>query len=108
MVLTDIAIATGYHNWLVIAAALAIKICFKGSEVTTDIGTAKFVVKGGTTNGAFGHNIQRRDDAIRLAVILFPGLNIAGNLQVGHGKAHKPDFRFGAAAHCTFIANFTT
>ena len=105
MVFADIAIATGNHNRLVITPALAIKVCFKGSEVPADIWAAKFVVKGGTTNWAFSHNIQRRDDAIRFAIVLFPGLHITGDLQVGHSKAHKPDFGFGTAAHCTFIAD---
>src|SRR5690606_25299266 len=35
------------------------------------------------------HDIQSGNNAIRLAVVLFPGLLIAGNPQVGNGKASQ-------------------
>ena len=71
-----------------IPATLACKIHFKGSKITTNIGSAKFVIKSGSTDGALNHNVERRYDTIRLTVILLPRLNKIWNLQVGHSKTN--------------------
>ena len=108
MLFADIAIATSDHNRLVVAAALAVKIHFKGSQVTADIGSAKFVVKGGATNRPFNHNIQRRDNSLRLAIIPFPGLAVVGNIEVGDTEAHQAHLGLGAAAHSALVTNLAT
>ncbi len=82
MLFADIAIAASNHNRLVITAALTGEICLESSKVATDIGAAKFVIKGGATNGTLSHNIQGRHNAVWLAIILLPRLHIVGNLQI--------------------------
>ena len=94
MIGADIAVTPGDHNRLVIAATLVVKIHFKAAHIAADIGATKFVVKGGSTNRAFKHNIQRRDNALRLAILFFPRLLVIGNIQIRNAKAHQSHFRF--------------
>ena len=86
MLLADIAVATGEHDGLVIAAhGRAIRARhrqLKAAEIPAQIGATEFVVKGGGADRAFHHDIQRTDDAIGLAVVALPGLAVAGNIQV--------------------------
>ena len=107
MVFTNIAVTASKHNRLVITATLTSKIHLEGSKVSTDIGTTKFIVKCRATQWSFSHNIQRRDNAARLAIIRFPGLHIIWNLQIGDGKTNQTHLGLRASTHRTFIANFT-
>src|SRR5690606_7016408 len=108
--LADIAIAAGNHDRLVITAPLdAIGpqgLLLIAAEITGQIGTAEFIVEGSTTDGAFQHDLERRDDAFRLAVIEgFPGLDELGDPQVGNGKARQPGLGLATNTGGTFIAN---
>src|SRR5690606_6814964 len=50
---------------------------------------------------------QRRDDALGLAIGLFPGLLEVGDVQVGNGKAGQASLGLGATAGSPFVANLT-
>ena len=58
MVVTDIAVTTRYHNRLVITTNFAVVLLFKGTEITTQRRTAKFVVKRRTTDGTLEHDVE--------------------------------------------------
>src|SRR5690606_41532506 len=103
----DIAVTTRQHNGLVVAATLAVESVFKGTEIAADIGTTKFVIEGSATNGAFEHDVQRRDYAARLAVVLLPGLDKVGNLKVGYGKAREAYLGLGTTTHGALVADLT-
>ena len=111
MLHAHIAVATGQHNRLVIAANLVAinprAYFLKGAEVTINIGSTEFVIKGRRAQRTVEHNLQRRDNPLRLAKIAFPGLFKAGNAQIGHGKTAQPRLGLGAASGGTLIANFT-
>ena len=81
---------------------------FKGTEVTGQRRTAKLVIKGCAAQRAVEHDIQRSDNALRLAVRHFPRLFEAGNLQVRYRKADQTGFRLGAPPGSTLVTNFTT
>src|SRR5690606_14444132 len=96
----DVAHATGDHDRLVVAtdfrATGRLHGLLEGTEVAGQVGTAEFVVERGAAQRAVDHDLQRSNDATRLAVILFPGLLEAGDAQVGYGKAGQA--RLGLAA----------
>ncbi|EFI64029.1 hypothetical protein BCSJ1_25983, partial [Bacillus cereus SJ1] len=78
MVGADVAQAAGEHDRLVIATHLGtaggLDLLFEGTEVAGQGRTPEFVVEGGAAQRAFDHDVQRGDDALGLAVGLFPGL----------------------------------
>ncbi len=104
----DVAVTTGQHDRLVVAATLAVKVVLEGPEVTIDVGTAKFVVKGGPTNRALQHDVQGAGDTAGATVALFPGLLKIGDLQVGDGKPVQAHLGLGTPAHGAFVPDFTT
>ena len=110
MFAANVADTARQHNRLVIAAQLfavvAGDLLFIGTEVAVKRRTTEFVVKRRAAQRAFGHDIQRGDDAIRLAEILFPRLFKTGNTQVRNREAHQARLRFRAAPGRAFIANF--
>src|SRR5690606_6525895 len=93
MGLPDVAHTTRQHDGLVVAPPFftigACNLFLKGPEITTQVRAAKFVVESSATQWPLNHDIQSGNNAIRLAVVLFPGLLIAGNPQVGNGKASQ-------------------
>ena len=107
-----ITVAASDHNRLVITTplfAIGTKgIFFKAAKVTTKIGAAKLIIKGGAANGAFQHNIEGRHNATGLAVVGFPRLLVTGHPQIGHAKAREPDLGLGAPPYRTLITNFAT
>ena len=110
MFAANVADTARQHNGLVIAAQLfavvAAHFLFIGTEVTVERRTTKFVVKRRAAQRAFGHDIQRGDDTLRLTEILFPRLLKPRNTQVGNREAHQTRFRLRAAPGGAFIANF--
>ena len=90
MLLADVTHAAGEHDRLVIApyflATRRVDRLFEGTEVAGQRRTAEFVVERGAAQRALDHDVQRRDDALGLAVRLLPGLLEAGNVQVGYGE----------------------
>ena len=87
VVAADVAQATGDHDWLVIATHAAARGIFgllKRPEIARDAGPAKLVVERRRADRALEHDVERADDAIRLAEILLPGLFEARYAQVRH------------------------
>src|SRR5690606_30591136 len=91
MLLADIAEATGDHDRLVVAAHfIAVdtrRLDFQRAEITTDIRATEFVVERGATNRALDHDVECRDNTRRLAVVTFPRLFKARDVQVGDREA---------------------
>ena len=56
---------------------------------------------------AFGHDVQRGNNALRFTEIFFPRLFEARNSQVGYGETNQTSFRLCATSGGTFIADFT-
>ena len=107
MILTDITVATGQHNRLVIAAPLTVERHFKCTKITTKIGPTIFVVKSSAADGALKHDIERRDNSLRFAVVVFPGLDKSRNAQIRNTETGEASLGFRTSTNCTFIANFT-
>src|SRR5690554_4604848 len=108
----DVTETAGNHNWLVVPAQLATIVAgnhlFVCTEVAKNIRSAKFVIKCSATQWAFEHDIQRSDNTIRLAEILFPRLLKARNTQVTHGKSDQTGFWLSTDSCGAFVTNFTT
>ena len=98
--------AAGNHNRFVVAANLTVKLLFKSAEVAQEVWAAEFVVERRAADGAFNHDVQRRGNVFRLAVILFPRLFEVGDVEVGHGKAGQARFRTRTFARRAFVADF--
>ena len=82
MLLANIAKATRDHDGLVIPANTAGSPGFKGAEITRQIGATKLVIESRCANRPLGHDLQRRDNAVRAAVAQLPGPRLIGDLQV--------------------------
>src|SRR5690606_33034959 len=102
----DVAHAAGDHDRLVVAADLAVGIALlEAAEVAVDVRPAELVVERRRADRSLDHDVQRRDDALGLAVVLFPGLLEAGDAQVGDGEAAQARLRPGAAAGRALVAD---
>src|SRR5450830_827633 len=108
---TDVAHAAGQHDRLVVTAHFVAMRggdrLFEGTEIAGQRRTPEFVVERGAAQRAFDHDVQRGDDALRLAIWHFPRLYEARDLQVGHGEAGQPGLGLGATAGSTFVADLT-
>ena len=105
----DGAEAAGDHDRLVVAAHDAVDRLLVSAEIAGEVGPAEFVVEGGGADRAVEHDLERRSDARRLAVgrrVGFPGLQRAGQLQVGNGEATEAGLGLGAAAGGALVADF--
>ena len=107
----NVADPTRQHDRFVITAQLfaivAVHFFFISTEVAVQCRATKFVVKRRAAQRAFGHDVQRGDNALRLTEIFFPRLFEARNSQVGNGETNQTSFRLRAASGGTFIADFT-
>ncbi len=112
MLAPDQANATGNHDRLVIATQLtpidAVDELFKSTKVTAGVGAPEFVVERRGADRTIDHDIERRGDAARFAIVLFPGLFEPGNSQVRHRETTQPRLGLRADAGCTLVANFST
>ncbi len=110
MIFTDVAHAAGQHDRLVIAAHFVAMRgadrLLEGTEVTTQRGPAELVVERRAAERAFDHDVERRDDALGLAVRHFPGLFEARDVQVRHGETGQPGLGLGTSARGAFVADF--
>ena len=107
MLAADVAVATGDHDRLVIAAHAAVgQQLLVAAEVAGQHRTAELVAVAGGTDRAVEHDLQRAGDARRLAEVLFPGLHETGNPQVRHREAGQAGLRATAAAGGRFVADF--
>ena len=109
MFFANIAHAAGDHDRLVVAANFVFRWArrFKRAEVTEQVRPAEFIIKGGASNRALEHDLQRCGHSAGMSESLFPRLGEAGNTQVRDCKACQAGFRLGAEAGCAFIANFS-
>ncbi len=102
----DVADAAGNHDRLVIAAHLARDLLLERAEVAEQVRPSEFVVERCAADRAVEHDVQRRCDAVRLAVVDFPRLRQPGNTQVRHGKSGQARLRLRAYAGRALVADF--
>ena len=107
MLRIDIAHTARDHDRLVIAVHLVTNLLLKGSEITSQIRTAKFVVKRRATDRPCQHNLQRAGHVLRLAVFLLPRTRCVWQMQMRHGKAGQAGFWFTALPRCALVTNLT-
>src|SRR6185369_2505044 len=116
MLAAHVAETAGDHDGLVIAAdsirKIAVRRLLESAEIAGDVGSAELVIEGGTTYRPIVHDLERRDDAIRLAHFyrkwgLFPGLQEARDAQVRYRKSSETGFGFGSATRGAFVANLS-
>ncbi len=112
MIRADIAKAAGDHDRLVVAthlfASCTHNLLLEGTEVTGQIGSPELVIERSATDWAFNHDVERRGDAIRLTVMLLPGLLISRDIQVRDCKPGETRLGLGASTGRPLITNFTT
>ena len=104
----DGAQAAGDHDRLVVAAHRAGDILLIGAEVAGQVRAAEFVVEGGRANRAFEHDVERRGDARRAAVGVFPRLRRIRQIEVGDRETAEAGLRLGTLAGGAFVADFAT
>ena len=105
----DVAQSPGHHDRLVVAAHFAGRcLLLEGAEVTAERRPAELVVEGGRAHRAFGHDVQRRDDAIGTPVTLLPRALVSGNTQIRHRETGQARFASGAAAGGGLVPDFST
>jgi len=109
MVLADVAKTAGEHDRLVVAAHFlttrAVDRLLEGTEVAIECRATELVVERSAAQRAFDHDVQRADDALGLAVGLFPGLEEIGDIQVGDRETSQAGLRFGATAGRALVAD---
>ncbi len=111
LLLLDVAQAARQHDGLVVAAHLAVHFLFEGAEVAGEVGTAELVVERRAAYRTFQHDLQRRGDAARLAVlglavaVLLPRLLEARDVQVGHREAGEAGLGTRTATGGAFVAD---
>ena len=112
VLLADVAETTGQHDRLVVATQLVLLGSghhgLEGTEVAAEIGTAEFVVEGGGTDGPLQHDIEGRDDAVRLAVVHLPGLGVVRQLQIGDRETAQARLGLGALTGGPLVADLAT
>ena len=78
----DIAKSAGDHDRLVVSPDNLTVMLLVGAEIAGEVDAPEFVVERSTTERPVDHDLQGRRDTRRLSVIIFPGPEMAGNLQV--------------------------
>ena len=92
--LADVAQPAGDHDRLVVAAHAAAIDLLERAEVAADGRPAELVVERRRADRAVDHDLQRRHDAIGLAVIVvLPRLHEPGHPQVRHAEPDQPGLR---------------
>jgi hypothetical protein len=102
------------------APALLADVLFVGAEVAAQYRTAEFIAERGAAERAFDHDLQRRGDAVRLAVgrlraasadrrgdvgAFSQALHGVRQHQVRHREAGQAGLRLGAAAGRALVAD---
>jgi len=108
----DVAHAASQHDWLVVTtdffATRGGDGLLERTEVAGQSRTTEFVVECSAAQRAFDHDVQRGNDALRLAVRHFPRLFKARDLQVGYGKTGQAGLWLGATTGCAFVTDLAT
>ena len=101
------AVAPGQHDGFMIARDQAVRQrLLIAAEIAAERRAAKFVIVARRAERGFEHNRERRGDMFRLAVVFFPGLDKARDLQVGNRKAGQPGLGPRAPPRGRLIAYF--
>ena len=101
------AVAPSQHNGFMIARDQAVmQRLLIAAEIAAERRAAKLVVVARRAERGFEHNLKRRGDMFRLAVVFFPGLDKARDLQVGNRKAGQPGLGPRAPPRGRLIAYF--
>ena len=101
----EVAQAARQHDGLVVAAHLARDLHLEGAEVSREVRPPELVVVGRTPDGALDHDRERRGDAAGLAVVAFPGLALAGEVEVRDGETGEPGLGLGARSRRALVAD---
>ena len=102
--------AAGDHDGFVVAPGplrLSGVGKLEGAEVAAKRGPAVLVVEARGADGSFQHDVERARDPFGLADRQFPGLRVAGDVEVRRGVADQPRFRLGTPADGALVAYFS-
>ena len=97
------------HYRLVVASHRLIsrRLILKSAEIAANCWPAEFIVKAGSANGAFQHDVQRRHQMFRFSRCQFPRLGQLWQIQMRRRKTGQPRLGFRATPHSPLISNFT-
>ncbi len=100
------------HDWLMVSTKTSVYILWilllKRPEIAAQCGPSKLIIKGGSSQGAFKHNLQRRSNPLRFLLSIFPGLDRIGETQVGDRKPGDSSFRLATTPGSTLISNLAS
>ena len=110
MLVADVAHPACKHDRFVIAAQFFAPVragdrLLVGAEIAGQIGPPELVVEGRRADRSLDHDVERRDDASRLAVIDLPGLLEAGDAQIRHREAAQTGLGLGALPGRALVAD---
>jgi hypothetical protein len=97
----DLAQAARDHDGLVVTPHHTVHGLFVFAEIAQQIGTAKLVVEGRATQGAFGHDLQGAGDVLGLAARLVA----QAAPEFGHSETAQARLGLGATACRAFVAD---
>ena len=105
------AAAAGQHDGFVITPQFHSQrtghLFLEGAEVATQVRAPEFIIECGGTQRTLEHDIQRRCDACRPAMVALPGSFTTGNAEIGYGKTTQPRLGFCTAPGGALVADFT-
>ena len=104
----NVADPAGNHDWLVVAAHHLTDRLFIGAEITGEIRATEFIVERRRANRPFKHDLQRRSNARRAAIVGhrgFPRLLSPRQIEVGNGKTTQAGLGPRATAGRAFVAD---
>src|SRR5690606_24066607 len=88
-------------------ASDAVELLLEAAEVAEDVRTPKLVVERRGADRSFEHDRQRALDAVRLAVVLLPGADVARDTQVGDRESDEAGLGLAAATGRALVADLT-
>ena len=102
----DVAQTACNHNRFVETAHRVAMFHLKRAEIAQQIRATKFIIKRRATQWRVNHNIQRRSNVFRLAIIALPRLPEIRNIQIRNRETCQTCFRTRTTPRCAFITNF--
>ena len=100
----DVSQPAREHDRLVVPAGDLAPYLLEGAEVAGHDRPAELVRETRRTDRGLEHDLERRRDRVRPAVMAFPGLAETRDLQVGHAEAAKSHLRLGAPPGRSLVA----
>src|SRR5207248_3485858 len=104
----DVAVTSGQHDRLVIAAHLAPAVELERAEISREVGSPELVVERGAADGPVDHDREGRRDARGPSVIALPWLARTGDLEVRHRESREARLRLRADAGRALVANLAS